>query len=425
MEKSEKFFGGRVSFALFLCLFFAIGVVNTAGLFLSDIVNDLAKPYSAVSLMVTCMTGACFVASLFVGNLAKRIGPKAVISIGCVLLPINFLLYAAAHNLAVLYIGAIIGGFGVCFLQVCSSIITTNWYIEKRDSRIGFVMSGVAFGAVLMSPLAGVFIRVLNWRMAYVILALIVAVVCIPLSLILVKGSPDKVGQHPLGYEESQQSKQVEQVEENAALADEDVPGIPASEARRTGSHWIMFVGIVLVGFMMTGFQSYLPTLWTSKGMDPTVSSIYLAIFAALGGLGGILGGYLVQKFKVRIFMLYTVIAFAVSMLICVLCGIGVGWVIVSLICAGLAYPMNTILPSYTTMDAFGRKDYDKLLGLFMGGITLGGAIITPIMGGIFDATGSVGMAFMILGIAAVIGVILIYIGLAMSPMKKMERQSA
>jgi OFA family oxalate/formate antiporter-like MFS transporter len=412
MKRKEKFSGGKVVASCLVILFIGVGAISTFGVFLPQIATSTGFSVRAVALIGTFSGVAAFITNLFIGKAIQLLGAKSSCVIGAMAIPLHFAIFSISTQLWMLYLAAAIAGVGLALLIAPVSIIITNWYIEKRAAMIGIVFSGMAYGGLLLLPLTGYLISKYEWRTTYQILALIMAVVILTVGMIFIKDNPEKLGQKPLGYDQQL---------ENLNLNNSEMAGVDASVARKSLSHWLIYIGIVLLGFLISGFMGFAPSLWATQGMEATTAANYMGIFSVLGGIGGIIGGVLAGKLGTKFFIIYSCIAFIGGAFLLIATSIKPAIIILALVLIGLAYPLNSIVPSFTTMDAFGKKDYDKLLGPFQGANQLGGALIYPIIGAIFDATNSFKPAYTLLGVASALALLLILFGLAVAPIKKQK----
>ena len=89
-------------------------------------------------------------------------------------------------------IGGNLLGYGV------QSVILPNWFVRRRGLAIGIAFSGVGVGSIVLLPWLQIVIARDGWRWACLALALITAVLLIPLNLLLRK-RPQDIGLHPDG----------------------------------------------------------------------------------------------------------------------------------------------------------------------------------------------------------------------------------
>ena len=130
-------------------------------------------------------------------------------------------------------------------------------------------------------------IHAVGWRETYILLGVIGFAIALIANLLFIR-DPQKLGQKPLGWEDAAvEHEKAEHVTET---------GVTAKAAMKTPSFWLLFVGIILAGFLITGFQSFAPAFWQENGMDAVQSSSYLSLYSLIGCVGVMIGGVVADK---------------------------------------------------------------------------------------------------------------------------------
>lgn len=76
----------------------------------------------------------------------------------------------------------------------------SNWFKKHRGAAIGVLSAGVGGEGFAIAPLIGVhLIPNFGWRVSYLVLALIIRVLIIPIALLVIKTKPDDMGLYPDG----------------------------------------------------------------------------------------------------------------------------------------------------------------------------------------------------------------------------------
>jgi OFA family oxalate/formate antiporter-like MFS transporter len=83
---------------------------------------------------------------------------------------------------------------GGCYAPQVSTL--ARWFVTRRNLIIGFVLSGGGIGGLIASPLANWLILTQGWRIAFVILGVILFItIVIPAQFL--KRDPKEMGQLP------------------------------------------------------------------------------------------------------------------------------------------------------------------------------------------------------------------------------------
>ncbi|MCY4537705.1 MAG: MFS transporter [Chloroflexi bacterium] len=170
-------FGIRLSFSVFFAEF-----VTAEGWS-----NEAAAAIFSLNMFVFALTAP------FAGMALDRYGPRLVFGAGVVLMAAGLWMSSRADSLNDLLLGyGLIGGFGlgITGLGPVASVVA-GWTAPARRGRaIGIAFAGTGVGSLVFVPLANLLIEQFAWRNAYLALALICAVVLLPLMVIGLKRPP-------------------------------------------------------------------------------------------------------------------------------------------------------------------------------------------------------------------------------------------
>ena len=83
------------------------------------------------------------------GWIADTVGPKLVIAFGGIMVGIGWVINSYANSLALLYLGAIIGGTGGGAVYATSVGQAVKWFPDRRGLAVGLTAAGYGAGAVL------------------------------------------------------------------------------------------------------------------------------------------------------------------------------------------------------------------------------------------------------------------------------------
>jgi MFS family permease len=143
---------------------------------------DRAEVVSVYSL--TALAGG-FAAPL-VGRLFDRTGPRAVYSLGLLLLGGAFLIAARAQHLLQfqLSIGVCVG-LGIAFIgNVPNSILLGRWFGPRLPTAMAIVYSATGVGVLILLPASQLLIDHFGWRETYQLFGFAVLALLLPLLLL-------------------------------------------------------------------------------------------------------------------------------------------------------------------------------------------------------------------------------------------------
>jgi MFS family permease len=80
--------------------------------------------------------------------------------------------------------------FGQGAMFLVPSVVVSHWFVKQRGRALSFVQVGSFLNAVIFPPVTQILIILVGWRLAWVVLALTVALVMLPLALLFFKNKP-------------------------------------------------------------------------------------------------------------------------------------------------------------------------------------------------------------------------------------------
>jgi len=164
----------------------AVGTMFSLPVFIRPIAQDTGWSITGISSAMTLGFLAMAVGSFAWGNLSDRIGPRPVIMIGSTTLAIAMALASRAASLGQfqLVFGIAVGGATAAIFAPMMACVA-GWFETQRSLAVSLVSAGMGMAPLTMSPLAARLIATHDWRASMQILAVLAAVVMIPVGLLV------------------------------------------------------------------------------------------------------------------------------------------------------------------------------------------------------------------------------------------------
>jgi MFS family permease len=168
----------------------AIGGMFSLPVFLQPIARDTGWSVTGISSAMTIGFLAMAFTSMIWGTLSDRFGPLPVVLTGSIVISASLALASLATSLLAfqLIFGLLIGGATAAIFAPMMATVT-GWFDTHRSLAVSLVSAGMGMAPMTMSPLAGWLISTHDWRTSMRIIALVVAAIMIPVSL-LVRRAP-------------------------------------------------------------------------------------------------------------------------------------------------------------------------------------------------------------------------------------------
>lgn len=374
------------------------------GVFLKPMLDDLgwtrAMTSGAFSLSATIQG---FLAILM-GLLNDKFGPRIVLTAGCLLVGIGYLLMSQIESIGQLYVfyGLVIGiGMSVVWIPLTSTV--ARWFTSTRSLMTGIVLTGTGIGALIAAPIASRLISTYDWRISYVIMGALVLLITIPAAQFL-KRDPEKIRQI--------------QHSSNKAKGEEPVIRYSLKEGIHTKQFWIFFMTYSSFGFVFFAISIHIVAYATDLGISTASAANILATISGTSIAGRIVLGNVADRIGTRqIYIIGHTLMFVALMLIF--------WdrkeltLYLSAGIVGFAQGGMGMASSPLVAWLFGLSSHGLIYGVISQGYYLGSAIGPFATGYIFDVSGSYQAAFLLCAGISMMGLILSLILKPITPEKR------
>jgi len=164
----------------------AIGGMFSLPVFLQPIARDTGWSVTGVSSAMTIGFLAMAFSSMIWGTLSDRVGPLPVVLTGSVVLASSLGLASLATSLIAFQFvfGLMVGGATAAIFAPMMATVT-GWFDTQRSLAVSLVSAGMGMAPMTMAPLAAWLVSNHDWRTSMQIMALVVAAIMIPVSLLV------------------------------------------------------------------------------------------------------------------------------------------------------------------------------------------------------------------------------------------------
>jgi MFS family permease len=365
--------------------FTSTGIRHAVGPFLKPIVADLGIDRASFSLVIAVSLFLWGVFMPIAGKALDRFGARPVTAIGTVLLVVSLVLTAMVRDFwefAAVY-GVLLplglAGTG----PVIASSVVARWFSKRRGTALSALGSASMTGMSLLVPFVTWLILATGWRTTYVLIAIGVLVLILPLCLWVIRESPESMGLAADGAAP-------EPGDHAAALAGR----VTAAAAVQTLAFWQLAGSFFTCGFSMSLLAAHGIPMLTDHGYTPMFASW---VFGVLGGSSivfTLMLGALSDRFGRR-----PVLAAIYAGRAAVFAGFflirddPVAILAVAVV-GGVTMAGTGSMTSALTADIYGRLSVGTVLGVIFLVHQTGAAVGSWLGGALFEAAGGYGPAF-------------------------------
>lgn len=375
----------------FLTVAVAFGARNAFAVFLVAVIEEFrwSRGLASGALMLGSLMWT--LTSPVNGMLLDRLGPRAVIAGGSVIMAIGFIIAGLAHSVIEFYVGiGIFMGVGFAALTMTSqATYLSNWFIRKRGMAIGIAASGIGLGILIVVPWTQWLIATYGWRAAFFILAGLLALVVAPLNYFFQRQRPEEMGLKPDFGELSSESGRGRVKAASGA-------GPSLKEALCTWRFWVFAFGVLAGAIPLHLVLIHQVAAVSDAGFSREVAAFGLGLIGLFTAPFMVLMGFLADRIGRRwSYLLGSAGLMAGIFMLMMITDTKQSWLLYAfppLIAFGFS-SRQSLYPTIAA-DLFHGKSFGAIIGalaLFIGA----GAGIGPWLGGaIHDWTGSYDAAF-------------------------------
>jgi len=349
----------------------AIGAMFSLPVFLLPISRDTGWSVTGVSSAMTIGFLAMAFASIAWGSLSDRWGARPIVFIGSVLLAVSLMAASWATSLIVFQIvfGVVVGTAAAAIFAPMMACVT-GWFDTHRSLAVSLVSAGMGMAPMTMSPFAAWLVSGYDWRTALQIIAVVVAVVMIPVSLLVRQAPALAAGAAAVSPED----------EAHSSMTTSQVLKSP------------LFIILLLTNFFCCATHSgpiFHTVSYAITCGIPVMAAVSIYSVEGLAGMGGrVVFGLLGDRFGAKRVLVLGLLAQAFGALAYVFAaGLGSFYAVAALF--GFIYA--GVMPLYAVLA---RENFPlRMMGTVIGGTAMAGSLgmaTGPIAGGmIYDALAS------------------------------------
>jgi MFS family permease len=372
----------------FLILTIVYSIYYSFGVFFKPVLDELGWSRAVTSGAFSLSWVVQGVFGVFMGWLNDKIGPRVVLSISGLLIGVGLLLTSQIYEVwqYYLYYGIIIG---IGLSGVVGPLLSTvaKWFTKGRSVMVGIAATGVGVGIIIGPMAVNNLISKYNWRISYLILGSILLVLVVLISQWL--------KQPRLGSD----------MNKSADLKKEDY-GLTFKEAVVTRQFWLVVVVFICLAFGVYTNMVHLVPHITDLGFSSGIAASAMAVMGIINVPGCTLLGGSADRIGVK--RVYALGLFLIAGCYFWLTTIHDVPQLFAYVCVlGFATGGCCASQSIVISSLFGLRAHGTIFGVSILCFSLAAAGAPLLAGYIYDVKGSYNLAFIIVGIISLIGLVL------------------
>jgi MFS family permease len=386
MRRPAVFYGWWVVAGFSFMTLTSTGIRHAVGPFLKPITADLGLDRATFSIVIAVSLFLYGVFGPLTGIILDRFGARVTATAGTLMVVASLLLTGLVRGFwDFLLVYGVLLSLGLALVgPVLASGVTARWFHKRRGTALSMLASASMTGMSLLVPMVTWLILTCGWRSAYMIVGIGVLAILLPISLWVIRESPEAMG---LGVDGSMP-------EPGATGA--AAKRVTATEAMQTLAFWQLGGSFFTCGFSMSLLSSHGVPMLTDHGYTPMFASWALGVLGASAIGGTMLLGLVSDRIGRR-----PVLASIYAGRILIFAGFFLirdnpAAILVVSVLGGITMSGTGSMTSALTADIWGRYSVSRVLGVIFLVHQTGSAIGSWLAGALFEATGGYGAAFVL-----------------------------
>ena len=356
---------------------FSVGLaVNTNGVFYAPVSEDIGVLLGTFSFQSTINLLGNAAVALFIPFLLRRTRYRNLIYLAVAGTVLTTFLMSTVRTIPALYILGAFRGLAAGLIGVVPlTMIINEWFERYHGLATSIVLSFSGIGGAIFSPIFARIIETAGWERAYMLLALVMLLICLPALLLPFGLSPHSEGLAPYGAEDKPDSQPTQ-------ASTEPTP------APRDPLALITLALYALLGAAVTGVVHHFPGFAPSLGHSATMGALMLSVGMLANIAGKLILGWLSDRigvFKASVLFLFLVLI-AGSMLLTLH---ATGFLLLAAVLFGSCFAIATVSNALLTRRVFGARHYGDAYAIVSFAGTVGAAFAMSLIGYVYDFTGS------------------------------------
>ena len=289
---SRPFYGWRI-LGLAIITGGLTGPGQTIGvsIFVDHFISDLGISRSGVSTAYLIGTLIAALGLPRIGQQIDRVGVRRAMTAVGIAFGIALVVMSGVQGFVTLTIGfMLIRLFGQGSLMLTSTVAVTLWFEKRRGTVLGIFATGTAVLMSLVPVGLSLVIAGFGWRVAWLVSAVIIWMVVIPIARFGLIDRPSDVDQVPDGPKPIKARTPKEHAGADATR----------KEALRTKRFWVLLGSSATVGMLSTALNFHQISLLTDAGLTATEAAVMFLPQVVGAAVAGLLFGFLSDRLTGR-----------------------------------------------------------------------------------------------------------------------------
>ena len=283
------YFGWNIVAAAAILTLLTVGMRMGIGPFFLPMIEDLGFSRSLLSGIIAIGMLCYGLAMPLAGYLVARLGTRAVLVIGNVIVVLASLWTVSARDpISFLLAFGVALSFGLAFASsITLTPVLTRWFVRRRGMALFFLSTGSMAGIAIMTPVFTLAIESVGWQSTMLGFAAIYTLITLPLALFVIRDDAPAL---------ADQSEEQAVAQPSRVARDTRLANLSLREAMRTAPFWKITLGLYACGYSMNLLGTHGIPMLMDHGFDATTSSLGIGLIGLVAIFSTVVLGRISDK---------------------------------------------------------------------------------------------------------------------------------
>ena len=399
LRSKNIYYGWFIVATTFFVIMVTMGARNGVGVFVLPMSEEFGWSRSLISFAGALGILVNGISQPFLGNAYDKVGGRKLILWGVVAIGLMVTLLSLTFHFV--YFLLIFGVFMAIAMSAGSittgAALVAKWFQRKRGTAISITSAGASMGGLILVPFTTYLIILIDWRLTWIVLGLMILVLVFPMAFLMLRNSPEEMGLLPDGDEES--------LDRSSTRPQRAIGPLEVDEWRhafRSPPMWQLCATYFVCGFTTLIMAFHFVPNAVEEGFSKRTAASAFGLLSAMNTIGVLVVGPLADKWGNKN-LLGFVYAFRCLGYACLVFLPGQWGLWFFAVIGGSSWIATVPLTTALTADVYVQKRVGTLTGMVFLSHQVGGSIGIQFGGIMRDLTGSYDVPFVIAGILLVI----------------------
>jgi MFS family permease len=346
-QRAKPFYGWAVVAVATLVMFSSgPGQSYVFSIFTDSILTDTGMTRTHLSALYAVGTFFSAGVSLLISSMVERFGSRWMLAAVAILFGLAcFGMSMVSGSISVLLGFASLRAMGQGSLTTIATLLTVQWFVRYRGRAVAILSLGIAASNAFFPLVTRWLIDSFGWRQAYQALGWGLWVVLVPLVILVVRDTPEKVGLHPDGLAPTPEMQQ-------QTLARQGKRPKVWTSLR----FWLLAIPLTAGPFVTTALVFHQTSVFAEHGLSPEVAASVFIALALASACTTPIAGLIAEKVPAAGLMYGVLFALSSAALLAMV--INSAWMaVVYAALLGMAGGIQGVVGGVAWAEAYGREN--------------------------------------------------------------------